>query len=40
MASPLLVAKNADKELALLPSLANRHGLVTNNGLVALLVVE
>ena len=29
MASPLLIAKNADKELALLPSLANRHGLVT-----------
>jgi DNA helicase HerA-like ATPase len=29
MASPLLVAKNADKELALLPALANRHGLVT-----------
>src|SRR5881394_2138199 len=29
MASPLLVAKNAAKELALLPALANRHGLVT-----------
>jgi hypothetical protein len=29
MASPLLVAKNADKELALLPALANRHGLIT-----------
>ena len=29
MASPLLIAKNATKELALLPALANRHGLVT-----------
>jgi DNA helicase HerA-like ATPase len=29
MASPLLVAKNAQTELFLLPSLANRHGLVT-----------
>ncbi|HXU40744.1 MAG TPA: helicase HerA-like domain-containing protein [Burkholderiales bacterium] len=29
MASPLLLAKNADKELALLPALANRHGLIT-----------
>src|SRR5882672_3903792 len=29
MASPLLIAKNADKELALLPALANRHGLIT-----------
>jgi DNA helicase HerA-like ATPase len=29
MASPLLIAKNAAKELALLPALANRHGLIT-----------
>jgi DNA helicase HerA-like ATPase len=29
MASPLLVAKNDKTELALLPSLANRHGLIT-----------
>jgi hypothetical protein len=29
MASPLLVAKNDKTELALLPGLANRHGLVT-----------
>src|SRR5438105_3565862 len=29
MASPLLVAKNDKKELALLPALANRHGLIT-----------
>src|SRR5687768_9326135 len=29
MASPLLVAKNEKKELALLPGLANRHGLIT-----------
>src|SRR5262245_44391105 len=29
MASPLLIAKNATQELALLPALANRHGLVT-----------
>jgi len=29
MASPLLVAKNDQKELWLLPSLANRHGLIT-----------
>jgi DNA helicase HerA-like ATPase len=29
MASPLLIAKNATKELALLPALANRHGLIT-----------
>ena len=29
MASPLLVAKNDKLELALLPGLANRHGLVT-----------
>ncbi len=29
MPSPLLVAKNNKKELALLPGLANRHGLIT-----------
>src|ERR671914_783201 len=29
MPSPLLVAKNDKKELALLPALANRHGLIT-----------
>jgi DNA helicase HerA-like ATPase len=29
MASPLLVAKSDKKELALLPALANRHGLIT-----------
>jgi DNA double-strand break repair helicase HerA and related ATPase len=29
MPSPLLVAKNDKKELALLPGLANRHGLIT-----------
>ena len=29
MASPLLIAKAGSKELALLPALANRHGLVT-----------
>ena len=29
MASPLLVAKNDKLELALLPGLANRHGLIT-----------
>jgi DNA helicase HerA-like ATPase len=29
MAPPLLIAKNETKELALLPALANRHGLVT-----------
>src|SRR5688572_6900000 len=29
MASPLLVAKNDKVSLALLPALANRHGLVT-----------
>src|SRR5947207_1439135 len=29
MAAPLLVAKNDKTELALLPSLANRHGLIT-----------
>src|SRR3954466_1882717 len=26
---PLLIAKNDNKELALLPALANRHGLIT-----------
>src|SRR5437867_9039422 len=29
MAAPLLVAKNDQTELALLPALANRHGLIT-----------
>src|SRR5437870_13794562 len=29
MAAPLLVAKNDKIELALLPALANRHGLIT-----------
>src|SRR5476651_2190777 len=29
MASPLLVAKSGKIELALLPALANRHGLIT-----------
>src|SRR5207248_5373657 len=29
MAAPLLVAKNDKTELALLPALANRHGLIT-----------
>jgi DNA helicase HerA-like ATPase len=29
MAPPLLIAKSATQELALLPALANRHGLVT-----------
>src|SRR3954466_9147214 len=29
MPSPLLIAKNEKKELALLPALANRHGLIT-----------
>src|SRR3954471_19177068 len=29
MPAPLLIAKNDDKELALLPALANRHGLIT-----------
>jgi len=29
MAEPLLIAKNADKELCLLPALGNRHGLIT-----------
>jgi uncharacterized protein len=29
MPPPLLIAKNEKKELALLPGLANRHGLIT-----------
>ena len=29
MAEPLLIAKNGDTELFLLPALANRHGLIT-----------
>ena len=29
MANPLLVARNSDTELHLLPALANRHGLIT-----------
>ena len=29
MPEPLLIAKNAQVELALLPALANRHGLIT-----------
>src|SRR3954454_1528361 len=29
MPPPLLIAKNDNKELALLPALANRHGLIT-----------
>src|SRR4051794_33062562 len=29
MAEPQLIARNADKELFLLPALANRHGLIT-----------
>ncbi|HEY7238831.1 MAG TPA: helicase HerA-like domain-containing protein, partial [Burkholderiales bacterium] len=29
MPSPLLIAKNDKTELALLPALANRHGLIT-----------
>ncbi len=29
MAPPLLIAKNGNRQLALLPALANRHGLVT-----------
>src|SRR3954468_5069692 len=29
MPAPLLIAKNDNKELALLPALANRHGLIT-----------
>ncbi|MGE5623292.1 MAG: helicase HerA-like domain-containing protein, partial [Bacillota bacterium] len=29
MPNPLLIAKNHDRELVLLPSLANRHGCIT-----------
>ena len=29
MADPMLIAKNAQTECALLPGLANRHGLIT-----------
>ena len=29
MPEPLLIARNAQVELALLPALANRHGLIT-----------
>src|SRR3954470_5622659 len=29
MPPPLLIAKNGNRELALLPALANRHGLIT-----------
>jgi DNA helicase HerA-like ATPase len=29
MAQPLVIAKSGDLELALLPALANRHGLIT-----------
>ena len=29
MPDPLLIAKNDSAELALLPALANRHGLIT-----------
>ena len=29
MTSPLLIAKNDKHELALLPQMANRHGLIT-----------
>ena len=29
MAAPLIIAKNRETELALLPALANRHGLIT-----------
>ena len=29
MADPLIVARHGDLELALLPSMANRHGLIT-----------
>ena len=29
MADPQLIAKNSEKELFLLPALANRHGLIT-----------
>jgi hypothetical protein len=29
MTQPLLIAKASDTDLALLPALANRHGLIT-----------
>ena len=29
MTSPLLIAKNNEQELVLLPQMANRHGLIT-----------
>jgi DNA helicase HerA-like ATPase len=29
MVTPLVIAKHEDTELALLPALANRHGLIT-----------
>ncbi|MBX3686226.1 MAG: DUF853 family protein, partial [Rhodocyclaceae bacterium] len=29
MAAPLVIAKSGDTEIALLPQLANRHGLIT-----------
>jgi DNA segregation ATPase FtsK/SpoIIIE-like protein len=29
MADPILIAKNADQELVLLPEMGNRHGLIT-----------
>ena len=29
MIAPLLIAKSKDKEIHLLPQLANRHGLIT-----------
>ena len=29
MNTPLLIAKNSKQELLLLPSMANRHGLIT-----------
>ncbi|HNN85639.1 MAG TPA: DUF853 family protein, partial [Accumulibacter sp.] len=29
MTAPLLIAKNQDTDLVLLPALANRHGLIT-----------
>ena len=29
MAEPIIIAKNAELELALLPEMGNRHGLIT-----------
>ena len=29
MAQPLVIAKSGEQELALLPQMANRHGLIT-----------